>query len=115
MPILWNDFTFHIGVLAGKDPVALDTACLDLVQKSSGEKLFEKGRTSLKHAEKIGLAFQVRDDILDVEGSFESLGKDIGSDVQKGKSTFVSILFKQVQFIISCIADHCGSSQPGAG
>ncbi|WP_242862633.1 DUF362 domain-containing protein [Clostridium colicanis] len=45
----------NIGVLAGKDPVALDTACLDLVQKNSGKKLFEKGRTSLKHAEKIGL------------------------------------------------------------
>lgn len=45
----------NIGVLAAKDPVALDTACLDLVQKNSGEKLFEKGRTSLQHAEKIGL------------------------------------------------------------
>lgn len=47
--------TDNIGVLASKDPVALDTACLDLVQKSSGEKLFEKGRTSLEHAERIGL------------------------------------------------------------
>lgn len=45
----------NIGILAGKDPVALDSACLDLVQKSSGKKLFEKGRESLKHAEKIGL------------------------------------------------------------
>lgn len=47
--------TGNIGILAGKDPVALDTACLDLVQKNSGKKLFEKGRISLKHAEKIGL------------------------------------------------------------
>lgn len=47
--------TDNIGILAGTDPVALDTACLDLVQKSSGEKLFEKGRISLIHAEKIGL------------------------------------------------------------
>ncbi|CAH2213567.1 DUF362 domain-containing protein [Tepidibacter aestuarii] len=45
----------NIGIVAGKDPVALDTACLDLVQKSSGEKLFEKGKSSLIHAEKIGL------------------------------------------------------------
>lgn len=45
----------NIGIFAGKDPVALDTACLDLVQKSSGQKLFEKGRTTLRHAEKIGL------------------------------------------------------------
>ncbi len=47
--------TDNIGILASKDPVALDTACLDLVQKNSGEKLFEKGRPSLQHAEKIGL------------------------------------------------------------
>ncbi|NLY44497.1 MAG: DUF362 domain-containing protein [Tissierella sp.] len=47
--------TENIGILAGKDPVSLDAACLDLVQKSSGEKLFEKGRVSLEHAEKIGL------------------------------------------------------------
>ncbi|HWQ30177.1 MAG TPA: DUF362 domain-containing protein [Negativicutes bacterium] len=45
----------NIGVLAGNDPVALDTACLDLVQKNSGERLFEKGRKSLQHAERIGL------------------------------------------------------------
>jgi len=45
----------NIGILAGKDPVALDTACLDLVQEKSGRNLFEKGRKSLMHAEKIGL------------------------------------------------------------
>lgn len=45
----------NIGILAGKDPVALDAACLDLVQKNSGRKLFEKGRASLFHAEKIGM------------------------------------------------------------
>lgn len=47
--------TGNIGILAGRDPVALDTACLELVQKSSGEPLFEKGRVTLEHAEKIGL------------------------------------------------------------
>ena len=45
----------NIGILASKDPVALDTACLDLVQRNSKKLLFEKGRTSLQHAEKIGL------------------------------------------------------------
>lgn len=45
----------NIGVLASKDPVALDTACLDLLQQRSRKKLFENGRVSLKHAEKIGL------------------------------------------------------------
>lgn len=45
----------NIGVLAGKDPVALDTACLDMLQRSESDKLFEKGRKTLAHAEKIGL------------------------------------------------------------
>ena len=45
----------HIGVLAGRDPVALDAACLDLVQQSAGKKLFDSGRAALVHAEKIGL------------------------------------------------------------
>lgn len=45
----------NIGILAGKDPVALDAACLDLVQKNGENKLFDKGRKTLKHAEKIGL------------------------------------------------------------
>lgn len=47
--------TENIGVLAGKDPVALDAACLDLVQKGAKKNLFDSGRTSLRHAEKIGL------------------------------------------------------------
>lgn len=40
---------------------------------------------------KIGLAFQIQDDILDVEGTFEQLGKPIGSDEKNGKTTYVSI------------------------
>lgn len=44
-----------------------------------------------KFGELIGLAFQIRDDILDVEGSFEKLGKPIGSDMEHEKSTYPSI------------------------
>ena len=43
------------------------------------------------YAEKIGLAFQIKDDILDVEGSFDSLGKSVRKDIQKEKSTFVKL------------------------
>lgn len=39
----------------------------------------------------IGLAFQIADDILDVEGNQETLGKDIGSDRKRGKVTFPAI------------------------
>jgi len=40
----------------------------------------------------IGLAFQIRDDLLDVEGTTEQIGKPQGSDVASNKSTFVSLL-----------------------
>ena len=40
---------------------------------------------------KTGLAFQIRDDVLDVTGSESELGKPIGSDVRNQKTTFVSL------------------------
>jgi geranylgeranyl diphosphate synthase type II len=43
------------------------------------------------YAEGIGLAFQIRDDILDVEGSFSKLGKQTGCDSARGKSTFITL------------------------
>ena len=45
-----------------------------------------------EYADLIGLAFQVKDDILDVEGTFEDLGKPVGSDVDLRKATYPSIL-----------------------
>ena len=45
-----------------------------------------------EYANLIGLAFQVKDDILDVEGTFEELGKPVGSDVDLHKATYPSIL-----------------------
>lgn len=44
-----------------------------------------------EYAENIGLGFQIKDDILDIEGNFETLGKAVGSDVANQKSTFVTI------------------------
>ncbi|MBQ7564797.1 MAG: polyprenyl synthetase family protein [Lachnospiraceae bacterium] len=42
-------------------------------------------------AENIGMAFQIRDDILDVEGDEKELGKPIGSDAKNNKVTYVTL------------------------
>lgn len=39
----------------------------------------------------VGVAFQIRDDILDVEGSLEELGKQTGSDAKNDKATYVTL------------------------
>ncbi|MDD7410571.1 polyprenyl synthetase family protein [Fusobacterium gastrosuis] len=46
----------------------------------------------IEFSELIGLAFQVKDDILDIEGTFEEIGKPVGSDSILNKSTYPSIL-----------------------
>lgn len=43
-----------------------------------------------RYGEFIGLAFQIADDILDIVGKQEDIGKDVGSDLKKGKKTFPS-------------------------
>ena len=45
-----------------------------------------------KYAENIGVAFQIADDVLDVEASVETLGKATQKDKSKGKATFVDFL-----------------------
>ncbi|TXH49734.1 MAG: geranyl transferase, partial [Cellvibrionales bacterium] len=45
-----------------------------------------------RYAAAIGLAFQVQDDILDIESSTEQLGKQQGSDLSLNKSTYPSLL-----------------------
>ena len=64
----------------------IEIACIIAnVEKDKREILEE-------YADLIGIAFQVKDDILDVEGTFEELGKPVGSDVDLHKATYPSIL-----------------------
>ena len=60
----------------------------------SGGKLAQADEQQLfaleQFAQLYGLVFQITDDILDVEGDFESLGKPIGSDEKNNKVTYVS-------------------------
>jgi len=45
-----------------------------------------------RYGDAIGLAFQIADDILDVEGTTEELGKDAGSDQARGKATYPALV-----------------------
>ena len=58
--------------------------------------LAQRGESEMKALKKFahhaGIAFQIKDDLLDVEGNLKLLGKPIGKDAENNNSTFVSIL-----------------------
>lgn len=72
------------------------TGCLIQVSVTSGAKLAGVASGKLaairKYGENIGLAFQIADDILDVEGGAQEMGKATGGDARKEKSTYPSIM-----------------------
>lgn len=48
----------NLGVFCSTDPVAIDRACIDMLQATEKQPLFDKGRETLLHAEKLGLGSQ---------------------------------------------------------
>lgn len=71
---------------------ALIKAAVRLGALASGEKGVAVMPHLDKYADAIGLAFQVQDDILDIIGDTETLGKPQGSDQELNKSTYPSLL-----------------------
>lgn len=57
-----------------------------------GKASEQQRRALTNYAHDLGLAFQVTDDILDVEGTSEETGKPAGADARAGKATFVSAM-----------------------
>ena len=82
-----NKTTLHI-MHAKKTGALIRAACV------GGAMLGTEDEQTLtiveEYAKELGLAFQIIDDILDVEGDVKQLGKNIGADAQQGKNTFVS-------------------------
>ena len=56
---------------------------------SSNECSEDYINAAIEYAENLGIAFQIKDDILDIEGDSISLGKPVGSDEKNDKSTIV--------------------------
>ncbi len=69
---------------------ALIKACGHIGSLCAGADI-KKQKAAVEYCENIGLAFQIQDDILDITGDFKKLGKNIGSDIENNKNTFVSI------------------------
>lgn len=58
----------------------------------AGDANDAQGAALDRYADALGLAFQIRDDLLDIEGDSATLGKTAGKDVQQAKSTFPALL-----------------------
>ncbi|QKR98226.1 polyprenyl synthetase family protein [Sphingomonas sp. CL5.1] len=75
---------------------ALKTGALIAVAVEAGAilgRVQPEGRTGLRgYARDIGLAFQIVDDLIDVEGDEAAAGKKLRKDAEAGKETFVSLL-----------------------
>ncbi len=57
-----------------------------------GKAASQQRQAMKNYAHDLGLAFQIADDLLDVEGSAAETGKKVGKDAEAGKATFVSLM-----------------------
>lgn len=70
-----------------------------------------------KYGEKLGLAFQIQDDILDIEGDAAVLGKSTGKDSKSEKSTFPSLLgLEECRMLVEMLTEEAiGALEPLGG
>ncbi len=77
-----------------KTGALLRAACMMGVAAAMGRRAVDDScmTAARDYATYLGLAFQIRDDVLDVTATAEELGKPIGSDAANKKSTYVALL-----------------------
>lgn len=66
---------------------------------------FEMKKWLLEYAQNIGIAFQIRDDLLDVLGDEAAIGKKVGADEAHNKNTYVSLL--GIEGATKAFENHC--------
>tara|TARA_B110000858_G_scaffold198192_1_gene263135 strand:- start:10513 stop:11415 length:903 start_codon:yes stop_codon:yes gene_type:complete len=89
--------------------------CAVLLGAMSCESTSDSQITALRaYADNIGLAFQVQDDILDVIGDTSQLGKPQGSDSDKNKPTYVSLMgLDKAKALANTLADKAIAALQG--
>lgn len=106
----------HLGMVGGQtldmesEDSPIDIATLEQIHKAktgallkfailSAAEIAEVDQATFEaletYSEHLGLMFQIKDDLLDIYGDEEKLGKKIGSDLENDKSTYVSLLGKE--------------------
>lgn len=74
-----------------KTAALLKAACLLGLAASPVEPTQAQWEGAERYAQELGMAFQIRDDMLDQESTTEVLGKPVGSDAANGKTTFATL------------------------
>ena len=74
-----------------KTAALLKAACLLGLTASPVEPSETQWEAAIRYAEEVGMAFQIRDDMLDQESTTEELGKPVGSDMDNDKTTFATL------------------------
>ena len=69
----------------------LKAACLLGLAASPDAPSALQWEAASQYAEELGMAFQIRDDMLDQESTTEELGKPVGSDASNEKTTFATL------------------------
>jgi len=72
--------------------VEMATYCMETTAQANSEQVIQQRKNLTEYSKVIGLAFQVRDDILDIQSDTETLGKQQGADIAAGKPTYPSIM-----------------------
>ncbi len=93
---LWLETQKHVSRDTLESTHSLKTGALISASLEAGAVLGGGGEAEIetlkRYGQKVGLAFQVADDILDVVGTTEELGKPAGSDEAGGKATYPAIM-----------------------